>query len=657
MSARATRAVPEARSRFLTLTAADREALLAASVLGPDFSIARLARILARSRRAVEGAVQRAYEAGLLLDADGDAGRFADGAHAAIRGLVLTVKARAIQSRIARDLERRGADPAEIAERRLAAGEREKACAGYERAGELRFERGDFQEAKRLFECALAIGDERDTVRLRERISETAIALGRPTDALVVARAQVAALEKESDAGGFAEARLTLSRLLWTICEMDEAIAVGEQIVRTRRLPPLVLAEARAWLGYILATATRVEEAEPVVSAMTRTHAKLGNKLLAAIYEVKFIIAAKRGDAKSALPAFRSSLAPAERTSRATLGRVLNSFVFEMGPLKSSLDASAIVERLVSNATTADDRPRRLTNASLSNAETALIHGELAQASEYLRSSAAVNDAGPRHLALQRGLSVTIKSLLGDRAALGATIDADLIEAVLRSREPRLIAPVVVPQCDLLLRAAGVVPAQELIERALHAAGCADAPFWLELAAARLASLAGINTARRHLKASIERRRDGTARAALLLFDAIVAARSGNQSPRQKAKAASAADEFRRAGWRLHEADALEYAGKTAAAAEIYREVGAYSELRRLRIPTKRPRPGKTLQLTRRQREICGLASEGVSNAAIAARLRLSERTVGHHLSAAYERLGIRSRWQLRAALEANRHA
>jgi DNA-binding CsgD family transcriptional regulator len=250
-------------------------------------------------------------------------------------------------------------------------------------------------------------------------------------------------------------------------------------------------------------------------------------------------------------------------------------------------------------------------------------------------------------------LGVTIKSLLGDRAALGAAIDADLVETVLRSREPRLIAPVIVPQCDLLLRTAGVVAAQELIERALRAAGCADAPFWLELAAARLASLAGINVARRHLKASVDRRRDGTARAALLLFDAIVAARSGNQSPRQKAKAASAAEEFRRAGWRLHEADALEYAGKTAAAAEIYREVGAYSELRRLRIPTKRPRPGKTLRLTRRQREICGLASEGVSNAAIAARLRLSERTVGHHLTAAYERLGIRSRWQLRAALEA----
>lgn len=56
--------------------------------------------------------------------------------------------------------------------------------------------------------------------------------------------------------------------------------------------------------------------------------------------------------------------------------------------------------------------------------------------------------------------------------------------------------------------------------------------------------------------------------------------------------------------------------------------------------------------LTARQQEIATLASQGASNAEIAARLRLSRRTVENHLFAAMQRLGIRARWQLRSALE-----
>ncbi len=51
--------------------------------------------------------------------------------------------------------------------------------------------------------------------------------------------------------------------------------------------------------------------------------------------------------------------------------------------------------------------------------------------------------------------------------------------------------------------------------------------------------------------------------------------------------------------------------------------------------------------LTARQREVAGLVAEGLTNAQIAARLHLSERTVENHVFNAISALGLNNRVQL----------
>jgi DNA-binding CsgD family transcriptional regulator len=78
----------------------------------------------------------------------------------------------------------------------------------------------------------------------------------------------------------------------------------------------------------------------------------------------------------------------------------------------------------------------------------------------------------------------------------------------------------------------------------------------------------------------------------------------------------------------------------------------AAAELRRLgvRLRTAASRAPGSEELTAREQEIAALVAQGRSNKQVAAELFLSEKTVEHHLSRAYAKLGVRSRTELAAA-------
>jgi DNA-binding CsgD family transcriptional regulator/tetratricopeptide (TPR) repeat protein len=129
----------------------------------------------------------------------------------------------------------------------------------------------------------------------------------------------------------------------------------------------------------------------------------------------------------------------------------------------------------------------------------------------------------------------------------------------------------------------------------------------------------------------------------------------------------AAADAWERVGCPYERAEALADGDEAAQreALEVFTQLGAEPAAARLRRQMRRAGltrvPGSPrattrqapAQLTARQLEVLGLVAEGQTNAEIAQRLYITEKTAGHHVSAILRKLGVRTRTE--AAAEAHR--
>jgi DNA-binding NarL/FixJ family response regulator len=97
------------------------------------------------------------------------------------------------------------------------------------------------------------------------------------------------------------------------------------------------------------------------------------------------------------------------------------------------------------------------------------------------------------------------------------------------------------------------------------------------------------------------------------------------------------------------EALALDGLGARQTAQRLRRQLRRRGKLRVPRGPN-RATAANPAGLTGRQVEVLALLAEGLTDAEIAARLSLSAKTVGHHVSALLAKLGVGSRQQAAAA-------
>jgi DNA-binding CsgD family transcriptional regulator len=174
-----------------------------------------------------------------------------------------------------------------------------------------------------------------------------------------------------------------------------------------------------------------------------------------------------------------------------------------------------------------------------------------------------------------------------------------------------------------------------------------DPYFSIQLHCARFGADEDVRAARKQLDVEVARESNAVACAAEKLFDAFAAVRQ-NRARAAASAARAASGAYRALQWPWMEALALETAGDRAQAASLYAACGAVRDAERAAGHSRKERRAAFgSSLTLREAEIRSLVLLGLKNREIANRLRLSERTVGHHLESIFSKSGVRARWQL----------
>ncbi len=133
------------------------------------------------------------------------------------------------------------------------------------------------------------------------------------------------------------------------------------------------------------------------------------------------------------------------------------------------------------------------------------------------------------------------------------------------------------------------------------------------------------------------------------LAAAILERRFGDAG-RATSTALRAAAGYRELGWPLLEARAMEAAGDLVEARALFAACGAVAQVRRLQPASDTATPA-TRKLSEREAAIAHLIAEGSGNPAIGEQLSISVKTVEKHVASIFEKLGVKSRAQIAAAV------
>jgi DNA-binding CsgD family transcriptional regulator len=178
--------------------------------------------------------------------------------------------------------------------------------------------------------------------------------------------------------------------------------------------------------------------------------------------------------------------------------------------------------------------------------------------------------------------------------------------------------------------------------------GLIDPYLSIQLCAARYGTAESLEHIERQIQSYSRDTVAPIAGAHVALVSATLARRRGTPGIAQKL-GRSAAAAYRRFGWRLHEAMALELAGDPEDAGKTYRACGAGADVARIAAGQSR-KAGRApfgASLTPREREVARLVARRRSDREIAHALELSVRTVHHHVEAIFSKLGVKRRVQI----------
>lgn len=277
----------------------------------------------------------------------------------------------------------------------------------------------------------------------------------------------------------------------------------------------------------------------------------------------------------------------------------------------------------------------------------AMLDGDLATARALVYGLLSWRDFGRHNQSFIAGFGVQVGMRMGDLALVDAFFDAALLSAAIAARDAESAGLLLPGYSDVMLARGMAKELQALLERCV-AARLTDPYTWIAQCVARYGTLdsaeAAVQAAEDYLRGAVAPA--ATAHAAML--SALVARRHNKHIAAGEAARAAALG-FRRIGYRLAEAAALELAGDRGTASTLYAQCGATADVARLASGQSRKarRAPFGARLTGRELEIARLVSGKRSSREIATALEVSVRTVHHHVEAAFSKLGIHSRREL----------
>ena len=638
--------------RLSPLGERERAVLVRAAIVGRRFNGAFLAKILDEPVESVLGVVQRAVAAGILTVAPTNPLEFVF-RHAMFRQAfadqMIVGLAAPLHARVAREIE--GSHDAEQRVTELAyhwseARVSDRARYYNERAAEAAWNVYAYRDAIGFYGTALRWEYPPGTQRaaLFERLGTLLYIEGvgeEPSQWFERCRGEYAVLD---DPEGAARALLHLADQYWVDARTIDSYAAAKQAA-TAIAPlgkPAMTAEALLSLARYAITLGNIAAAERHLAAAEALSPHFDATLQACFFEVRAETRAALGRARDALRDCAAASDIAHATAAGELiAQVDNNYAlvaFDLGEpdLAIARHAIALAEARRTSMSW------RVAYSALNYANTLMFKGELEQARglawEAIESG--VTTATFKTKAAAVGIPLAL--LLNDRRLLEACADDAALAFAARSGEPQRIAAVTAAFAGLLLAQGSVAEARDLLERAFEAIARPHRCVSLLLrVAASNDPKARRWTERTFASASL---RPCIRRALRLLSHAWTPGVS-TKEPRMARLAATACA---RVGWRLHEAHALETAGRARDAHARYVQMGNVRDAARV-ADTLEATGLAGSGLSPRQVQIAHLVADGETNRTIAQRLHISEHTVEHHLSTIFTRLGLRSRSALAA--------
>lgn len=246
-------------------------------------------------------------------------------------------------------------------------------------------------------------------------------------------------------------------------------------------------------------------------------------------------------------------------------------------------------------------------------------------------------------------VGIPLGIMLSDDVLLKLSSDTRLLDLAFAQHEQSLLGPIAEAFCILYEHQGRREEHDALLERAMTSSRSLDHSLALGIRVARAGEA-------RHLpKLSALVGRQAAAQTTLSrayrdVVESFLARRRGLAEPSRQL-AADAAAGFEATGRPVLQSIALEASGSLERAQAIRQRCGARVDGLRQRWAGAAIDKRLATELTPRESEVAQLVARGETNRAIADTLGLSERTVHRHCEAIFDKLGIRSRWQVAAAL------